>query len=198
MAKITSLPKNIEKRAIDYVKGRLKDGSSTYSIRRELLDKNYSSETADMLIQKAKKRFPILIFLIILIAAGVAALIYFLAPLIAPLISQIGTIFVSEKNCGSDSECFITAANLCQSAKFQNNIAGSVYEYKTKDCVLTKTALKINETEPQEIKDIFEGQSMTCEYSNGYFNENWLNTLSTDAELCEGGLKDAIDMIVSI
>jgi hypothetical protein len=192
MPKSTSLPKDMEKKAVEYIRSELKNGTSIYVIKRELVDKNYSNELAEKLLRKAQKRFPLSIILITLMIVVVAYGIYLLIPVIS---SMIGSMSIA--NC-MDPTCFTTAANNCQSATFQNNIAGSIIKYDTKNCILTKTILKMNETEPQEMIDLFQGKSMTCTYTQDDFNTDLINSLTIGTDLCSGDLKDTIDLVTSV
>jgi hypothetical protein len=138
-----------------------------------------------LLVKKAQRKFPIAIISAALLIAVLVYGIYLLIPVINSML---------EKSC-SDEICFVNAANSCQSATFQNNLAGSIFEYKTKGCVLTKTAKKMNETEPIEIIRMFEGKSMVCAYDSGGFDDNLITTISVGTENCNGELKTAIDLI---
>jgi len=173
-----------EKRALEYIRARLKRGASESDIRRELLAKNYSSELADKLLGKAKPKGKIFIFIIvgILILAAIAAAYFWLLPML------------TVQSC-ADEACFITAADDCKTATFSNALAGSVFEYKTKNCILTKTLIQINETEPAEIRDLLEGKSMTCNYAKGNFAPELVLTISIGIEACQGELKDGIELL---
>ena len=192
MPKNTSLPGNLEKKAVEYIKSRLDAGMSKYTLKQELLEKNYSEELANNLLQKASKKpiFPKILRVlgIILLIAAIIVGIYFAYPLAAGIF---------EKKC-DNSQCFITAANNCQIASFQNTQAGSLFEYKTKGCVLTKTNIRVGDSEPSEIKYLLEGKSMICKYTKGNFDDNLVNSLSYGLSICTGELRDAIDIILAV
>ena len=176
---------NLEQTAREWVKAQRKAGKSDEEIRTEMLKRGYSAGIINRLLRKKSKILYLLpLAIVILIAA------YFLAPYIPNLISSI-----SAKTCATQ-DCFIAAANSCSAVRMQQVEAGSLFDYSEKNCALTKTATKLNETEPQEIKDLLEGKSLVCNYSQGNFNENWINTLSIGIEDCSGELKDAIDELI--
>lgn len=172
-------------------------GKSNNEIRTGLLKRGYSSDAIDNAlkgINLPKLRLPKLpgktIGYILLAVIAVIAL-YFLISLLIPVIGNL-----SAASC-TDTECFLSAANECKSVRMQQNEAGSLFEYSARDCALTKTAKKLNESEPVEMRDLLEGKSMTCIYEQGALNENWISTLSIDIDSCEGELKDAIEELVS-
>jgi len=176
------ISRDTEKEAKIWASSQRKSGKSDSDIRTEMLNKGYSPALINKLLRK-KGRLLIYIFIAAILAAG----IYFLIPVIS-------TISFS-KSCDSQ-ECFLTAANNCENAKFQQTEAGSLFEYSANKCVLTKTLKKINETEPVEMKDLLEGKSLTCSYTFGGFNENWIKTLSIDIDACSGELKDSIEELM--
>ena len=173
---------NLEKTAREWAKAQRKAGKTDEELKTEMLRKGYSTGLINKLLKKKSKILYIIPLIVLILVA-----VYFLIQYIPGIISSI-----SSKSC-STQECFITAANSCSSVKMQQTEAGSLFDYSEKGCILTKTAAKLNETEPVEIKDLLEGKSLTCGYSQGNFNENWLKTLSIGIENCSGDLKDAID-----
>jgi len=177
---------NIEETARQWAKAQRKAGKSDEELRTEMLKKGYSASFINNLLKKRSKLFYIIPLAIIILIAAV----YFLAPYIPGVISSI-----SSKSCATQA-CFITAADSCSAVKMQQVEAGSLFSYSEKGCILTKTLKTMNETEPAEMKDLLEGKSLTCAYTSGDFNENWINTLSIGIENCSGELKDAIDELV--
>ena len=57
---------------------------------------------------------------------------------------------------------------------------------------------KIADTEPEEVKLLFEGKSMTCTWTQGNFDEDLVNTFSLGIENCEGRLALAIASLVEV
>lgn len=106
-------------------------------------------------------------------------------------------------DCGDDEECFITYANECKKATLSQSTKGAVFQYGStissevrSDCSLVKRVDSLDESEPQEIRDIFEGTSMTCTYEQGNFNPELVTTITRGLENCEGTLKTAIYELV--
>jgi len=122
------------------------------------------------------------------------ALLIIIVILVAIVI--LPSVTLGSKKC-ADKSCFIAAANNCENVVFEQDEEGSIFKYASKDCVLTKTAVKLNIDEPQEMKDLLEGKSLTCEYLTGAFNEDWTDTLSLSLDDCSGELKDAIDELAA-
>ena len=181
-----NLDPKTEKAAIIYLRERLKAGIRVSELRKELLEKRYSMQTADLLLEKAQKRPFFALFAITLIAILALSLaVYFLF------------FSAAEKKCPT-AECFIASADECESASFQSVHAGSLFEYKTKECMLTKTVIQLNETEPAEIKELLEGKSMKCEYEKGNFDTELVGTISIGIENCTGELKDSIELLVAV
>jgi hypothetical protein len=181
-----NLDPKTEKAAIIYLRERLRAGSTVSALRRELLEKRYSMQTADMLLEKAQKRPSFALFAIILIvilALSLAAYLLFFS--------------AAEKKCPT-AECFVTSADECESASFQQAQGGSIFEYSTKNCILTKTVIQLNETEPPEIKELLEGKSMRCEYEKGNFDTELVGTISIGIENCTGELKDNIELLAAV
>lgn len=176
------MPSNTEKAAKKWINGQRKEGLSDAYIKGALLEKGYPRDLVNKLMKKSNV-LPYILSALVIIA--LAAGIYFLFPVFSDL-------FVS---CNT-ADCFIAKAENCESAKMEQNFDGSIFKLSVKNCVLTKTALKLNESEPQEIKDLLEGASMKCEYGEGNFNTDWTGTLSIGIENCSGDLKDAIDELI--
>lgn len=119
--------------------------------------------------------------------------LYFIIPLV---FSALSGISLSGKASCETQECFINAANECEKASFKQTEEGSVFYYKEKDCVLTKKITELDVSEPQEIKDLLENKAMTCNYEKGYFNTDWITTLSIGIDSCDGELKDAVTELI--
>jgi hypothetical protein len=178
------LSKETEKKAKTWISAQRKKGKDDRDIRTEMLKNGYSADVISKLLKKRRGFW--LIPLLIVIAVG----IYFLIPFVSSFISNL-----SAQTCATQ-DCFILAANSCKSVKMQQIEEGSLFEYSARNCVLTKTLKKMNETEPVEMKDLLEGKSLQCSYTAGTFDEKWITTISIDIENCSGDLKDAIDELV--
>jgi len=179
------------KKVKDWIKAQRTEGIKDFELRAKLLQKGYpSSMVADLLVQRKSpnilRLLPYFLVLIIVVAG-----IYFLIPVLSNALSGI-----SGMTC-TDQTCFINAANSCRTVKMQQVEAGSLFSYSEKGCVLTKTATKLNETEPYEMKQLLEGKSMQCSYAKGNFSENLVKTLSIGIEGCSGDLKDALDELIA-
>ncbi|MEM4263768.1 MAG: hypothetical protein QW666_02640 [Candidatus Woesearchaeota archaeon] len=88
--------------------------------------------------------------------------------------------------------CFINAANECGHAKYKNNIKGTEVRFETEGCVLTKTIISLGPEEPEEIKKVFQGKSMTCRYQQNNFDPLYITSLTGLINTCEGELKEEI------
>ncbi len=90
----------------------------------------------------------------------------------------------------SDKQCFIAAANDCNKTDISvtENIGLIQYSSST-DCVFTKTLVKLDDNETQDMKNILEGKNMTCVYQKGQFDSRLVNTLIGGTETCDGELK---------
>ena len=107
---------------------------------------------------------------------------------------MIGKAYVTE--CES-ATCFIEKANECKPAKYTTIIGTSTIEIESlQGCILKKTVLNLDATEPQEIRDFFTGKYMTCTYEKGEFNDDFAYQISGPLEECEGPLVDAINAVI--
>ena len=95
------------------------------------------------------------------------------------LLLLIGSLVLGgTKNCGADEQCFIDRANVCQPASLSQDVQGAVFDYSAKveitpDCTLTKTVTALDPSEPEEMKALFNGASMTC----SSYVLSWYHTL---------------------
>lgn len=98
--------------------------------------------------------------------------------------------------CDSE-ECFIQAANNCVPAVFKTKIETIELKlYTSDDCFLTKEVISIDESEPEEIQDLFDGTKMKCKYARNNFDSRFVEQLSYDLMLCDGDLVDVIKRIL--
>jgi len=90
----------------------------------------------------------------------------------------------------SDKACFIAAANDCNSTNITVKEDFGVMHYETStDCAFTKTMVKLDDNESQEMKNLLEGKNMTCVYAKGSFDPRLVNSLIEGTENCTGELK---------
>jgi hypothetical protein len=200
---VERLSEEIAEKARKYVLAQLLRGKPASEIRAELYAKKYPQYFIDDVLkderrllvkEREKKPFPVFWLWIILIAVIIAVFIVFFLP----MMSKISLSFPSFGKTCANQTCFLEAANLCNSANFQQTEADSVFKYNIRGCVLTKTALKINETEPVEIRNLLQGKSMACAYEKGSFDAAWVSTLSLNLENCTGDLKDSIEQLLLV
>jgi len=96
-------------------------------------------------------------------------------------------------NCGSDANCFITKANACEPVKFKNMIDTTEISYVIADeCSVTKTITKLGDREPKEVKELFSGLNMKCNYEKGRFSPEYIEEISGYLETCSGPLATVI------
>lgn len=90
----------------------------------------------------------------------------------------------------SDKTCFIAAANDCNSTNITVTEDFGVMRYETSTaCTFTKTLVKLDDNETQDMKNLLEGRNMTCVYEKGDFDPQLVNTLIEGTENCTGDLK---------
>ena len=170
-----------------FVKNARKQGTKDESIRKEFQKRGYPGYIIDYYLQKRNHVFAKAMVIVIAITA-IALIAYFILPkglLPSPL-----------ESC-ADKTCFIQKAESCAPAKFLQDEKGTLVQYTTKQCVLTKKIIKVSSQESAHIREAVAGKSMTCSYQQGYFNANWINTMTIDIQHCEGQLKDAIQSLLN-
>lgn len=101
-------------------------------------------------------------------------------------------LLTGSKDCEFDQTCFIAKANACEKASLKENVEGSIAEYKTNNCILTKEIIEFSENEPEQVKDFFKNKKMTCEHIKNNFDITLIQGVSTNINDCEGELKNAI------
>ena len=90
----------------------------------------------------------------------------------------------------SDKDCFIAAANDCNSTSITITESYGVMRYETTtDCAFTKTLVTLDDNEGQDMKSLLEGKNLTCVYQKGGFDPQLVNTLIEGTENCTGELK---------
>jgi len=166
-----------------------KRGWNDQRIEKEMRGKGYSN----LFIQKTLEEFP-----------SNSAWKKYLIPTIVSIfaIAVIVIVFLNfsvfyTKSCSNDL-CFSELANQCKPVKMEKNIAGSMYTFTEKACILTKRVEKMNETEPAQMVSFLESRSMDCSYEPGNFDNNLITTVSLGMENCSGKLVDSIkDLMTS-
>lgn len=112
--------------------------------------------------------------------------IFLLAGCCSLLPTQTGT----HSNLCTDKTCFIAAANDCNSTNLSVTESFGLMRYETTtDCAFTKTLVKVDDNESQEMKNLLEGKNLTCVYAKGNFDPGLVNTLMEGTENCTGDLK---------
>jgi hypothetical protein len=92
-----------------------------------------------------------------------------------------------------DQSAFIAAANNCTDTTVTITDAVGTFQYTSSDnCVFTKTLVRLNQSEMQEMKTMLEGKNMTCLYTKGNFDPRLVTSLVGGIEYCSGDLKDDI------
>jgi hypothetical protein len=88
---------------------------------------------------------------------------------------------------------FVAAANNCTTTDAVITDEVGTFRYTSSDsCKFTKTLVRLNESEMQEMKTMLEGKSMTCNYTQGSFDPRLVTSLVGGIEHCSGDLKDDI------
>ena len=106
----------------------------------------------------------------------------------------IGKAYVTE--CDT-SACFIEKANACEPAIYTTTMGTTTVEMEIlPGCELKKTILALDETEPAEVRTFFTGKTMTCDYEQGNFDEDFAFQISGPLDECEGNLVDAINAVI--
>lgn len=90
-----------------------------------------------------------------------------------------------------DKACFIAAANDCRDMNVTITEDIGTFAYtSSQDCTFTKTLVRLNNSEMQEMKTLLEGKNMMCIYTKGKFDQRLVSTLIGGMENCDGDLKD--------
>ncbi len=101
----------------------------------------------------------------------------------------------------SDMECFISNANQCKAATYEEvtdfgKISYIIKADDTGNCLLTKEIVELSENEDAVLKKALEGKKMECIYSSGQFNGQWLTSMIEGLEDCRGELKEAVGQLL--
>ena len=128
-------------------------------------------------VKVSRKYYPLIV---ILACIAIILIVLLVMPIGAP-------------DCGSDEACFLPKANACEPVKFKNMIDTTEIGYEINDdCSVTKTITKLGEREPQEVKDLFLGLSMNCNFQKGTFSREYVSDISGNLETCTGPLATVI------
>ena len=109
------------------------------------------------------------------------------------IIITLGTMFFI--NFCNDKECFIEAANSCESSSFTQVENTITVKYSTEDCILTKKIINLDNTEPKEVKDLFINLEMFCNYEKNNFDSSLIEGFSVQIDQCNGPLKDIVEQV---
>jgi len=178
---------SVKERAIrnTILKKRLQ-GLSDSKIRKELVGKkNFPFMVDRALLETSRsggKRKYLIVGVILLIVIVLISLL-----LLVPN--------VLSTTCESDS-CFISRANRCSTVDMNREIEGGKYSFSAQNCVLTKTLVSLPDDEFSSVKELLEGESMTCQYSSGNFDSDLISTVSLGIQNCEGLLKDDLELLI--
>ncbi len=120
-------------------------------------------------------------------------LIYsFLGVLCLVILIVLVLMFFPMKASCNNKQCFVSAANMCEKSSFIQLENTATIKYTANDCVLTKKIIKLDKTEPEEIRSLFLDQEMTCEFSKQNFDSSLVDGFAVGVDNCEGSLKDII------
>ena len=93
-------------------------------------------------------------------------------------------------------DCFITAADQCQTVDLELTEDIGVVQYAAQDCTFTKTIVSSAPGESEDIRNLIEGKSLICDYEQGAFDERWVNSIYAGTGDCEGELREVIAQLI--
>ncbi|MFC1685870.1 hypothetical protein ACFLZZ_02490 [Nanoarchaeota archaeon] len=187
-----------------WVLKRRKKGLSDTEIRADLLRKGYVSFLVERVLietrySSGRKKY-------------IAPFLYVFGAIIVLLLASSVVLMIMNASCNSE-KCFIANANDCEIADFEKSVEGSqfefsteglgkspiaeLYEFSTESCIVTKKLISLGGAD-QNIKDLLEGESMTCYYEKENFDEELFNSVTSGIENCEGALKDGLQELVDV
>ncbi|MBU2523219.1 MAG: hypothetical protein KKE23_02930 [Nanoarchaeota archaeon] len=176
---------DIEKTIESWVGTAKKKGFSDEQIRKEMRGKGYMPDMIDNALRESSRNKTIKKYALVFSA------------IVAAILIVVSIISLTSSTCRTD-ECFIQKANECQTVNMEKVIAGSIYRFSEKDCILTKTAKTMSATEPSSVVALLQSRSMVCPYNQGNFDDNLITTVLVGTENCSGELKIALDTLKSI
>ena len=175
------------KKSDEILRGLIKEARarnfSDVAIKNELVNKGYPSYIIQYYLRESKKSWVMVGLVVIIIIAVITVTAFFWGGFSLPKVCM--TI------CDNKS-CFIELADRCESARFVQDERGNVFSYESNGCILTKSVVSISANEPLEVQELLQDKSMDCFYEPGFFNVNWVNTLTIDSEDCSGDLRQAL------
>jgi hypothetical protein len=117
--------------------------------------------------------------------------IYLGASLCILVILLIATLsFIFAQTCSKDE--FVSRVQNCASGTYLGQLGGSAVRFRTKNCMVTKEIARVSDDEPDEVRLLFEGKKMTCQYSEGQFGTDDIDYFLKGIENCWGDLKDIL------
>ena len=197
---------DIESQIRAYIEAAKKSNLTRQKIYDEFVQRNYPTYVVDYYLtkyfdKKAHRAQGIMLGLIV-ISIILISLYVFSNPSTTETTESSDVVEISqsagpyeEANC-NNKECFTLKADNCEKAEFERLEDGSTFNYQTDNCQFIKTASKINPSEPDNIKQLLEGKSLTCQYVKGQFEVDWINTLTLKLDKCQGPLKDGLQTLL--
>ncbi|MFQ5621214.1 MAG: hypothetical protein ACE5FT_05185 [Candidatus Nanoarchaeia archaeon] len=96
----------------------------------------------------------------------------------------------------ADKACFIEKAQACNTVTLEGQEEYALVKYEAKDCVFTKTIVKMDDSEEEQLRSLIEGTSLSCNYTKENFETRWMYSLYAEFERCEGELKDTLEQLI--
>ncbi len=165
----------------DYVSKELSKGYKLKDIKDVLLEKGLSKDTVESvckdfdIVPPWYKKIPYIKHYIMVVSILI---------IISVTVLTLGVF-----ECDS-LECFASDVNSCNDRIYVFNDSGIKFNFEVEGCTLTKTVVGLPPNEPEAIKDLFLGKSLTCTFEKGEFDDRILTTLLSGLDNCEGELKD--------
>ena len=186
----------IEEQIKAYIGAAKKSNVTRDRLYKEFIQRNYPTYVVDYYLKKYfdNKKHRIQMVILILVVISIILVSSYLVLDLKASNQEVEEQVIQpyeEEDC-SNKECFALKAENCNKAEFERLEDGSTFKYETNNCQFVKTALKINPSEPENIKQLLEGKSLTCSYAKGQFEIDWINTLTLQLDKCQGPLKDSL------
>ncbi len=180
------MPNGKKQALAKYIKKFMAKGYSEEVLKSYLKRKGYSDSAINSsmkIAEKTKIRFPKLNKEVYAILGVIAVIV----------IAVIVLSFIPfGQGCGYDKQCFINAANNCESTVLREDLEGSTILYRsTEDCAVIKEFEEFSGSEPAEIQLLFADKEMACTYEKNNLNEDFVSLVG-GIEYCDGELKDSI------
>lgn len=173
-----------------YIDARRKAGQSFGEIREGMQKAGYPADAINRAFTAYKARQDFF--------SKNKAMIYGLVFVVLVIITIISVLLFWTNEC-STRQCLINAADECKAASFIQTEGTATIRYSVNDeCTLVKQVIGLDDTEPQEVRDLFNNQKMTCPYQRGNFDITLIDSFSRNIEQCDGTLKDILLQIRSL